>query len=71
MALDHHDMDRSMEQVLRIGNYVSFTAFANLIRDGIFRKEKERKENEESTNTKLHTFAYGLQSKFTCDDATC
>lgn len=54
MALDHHDMDRSMEQVLRIGNYVSFIAFANLIRDGIFKKETERKENEEHKQKCIH-----------------
>lgn len=27
MALDHHDMDKDMEKVLKTGNYVSNMAF--------------------------------------------
>lgn len=32
MALDHHDMDKDMERVLKTGNYVSFNRFVKYIR---------------------------------------
>lgn len=31
MALDHHDMDKDMERVLKTGNYVSFNTFVKYI----------------------------------------